>query len=100
MKRKRRYLTAEFKSRIALVAIKGEKTAVEIARENDIASAQISEWKKELEERLGEVLRSKGERSKELQAQESKEAWLERKIGQLVVEKDFLLKKCKWPESE
>ena len=48
MKRKRRHLTAEFKARVALEAIKGEKTAAEIARENDIAPAQISEWKKQL----------------------------------------------------
>ena len=76
-------------------ALKGEKTAAEIARENDVAPAQISEWKKQLEERLNEVFQSKGERSKELQAQERKEARLERKIGQLVIEKDFLVKKCK-----
>src|SRR5690606_14082978 len=94
MKRKRRHLTAEFKARVALEALKGEKTAAEIARENEIAPAQISEWKKQLEDRLGEVFQSKGERSKELQAQERKEARLERKIGQLVIEKDFLLKKC------
>ena len=94
MKRKRRHLTAEFKARVALEAIKGEKTAAEIARENDIAPAQISEWKKQLEDRLGEVFQSKGERSRELQSQERKEARLERKIGQLVIEKDFLLKKC------
>jgi transposase-like protein len=95
MKRKRRHLTAEFKARVALEALKGEKTAAEIARENDIAPAQISEWKKQLEERLGEVFQSKGERSRELQSQEKKEARLERKIGQLVIEKDFLVKKCK-----
>jgi len=94
MKRKRRHLTAEFKARVALEAIKGEKTAAEIARENDIAPAQISEWKKQLEERLSEVFQSKGERSKELRAQEQKEARLERKVGQLVIEKDFLVKKC------
>ena len=76
-------------------AIKGQKTAAEIARENDIAPAQISEWKKQLEDRLGEVFQSKGECSKQQQAQERKEARLERKIGQLVIEKDFLVKKCK-----
>ena len=95
MKRKRRHLTSEFKARVALEAIKGEKTAAEIARKNDISPAQISEWKKQLEQRLGEVFQSKGERSKELEARERKEARLERKIGQLVVEKDFLVKKCK-----
>lgn len=94
MKRKRRHLTAEFKARVALEALKGQKTAAEIARENEIAPAQISEWKRQLEERLGDVFQSKGERSKELQAQEKKEARLERKIGQLVIERDFLVKKC------
>lgn len=54
-----------------------------------------SDSNEQLEERLGEVFQTKGERSKELQAQERKEAQLERKIGQLVVEKDFLVKKCK-----
>ena len=95
MKRKRRHLTAEFKARVAPEAIKGEKTAAEIARVNEIAPAQISDWKRQLEESLAEVFQSKGERSKELQAQERTEAQLERTIGQLVVEKDFLVKKCK-----
>ena len=75
-------------------AIKGEKTPAEIARENDIAPAQISEWKKQLEDRPGEVFQSKGERSKELLSLERKEARLEQKIDRLVVGKDFLLKKC------
>ena len=95
MKRKRRHLTAEFKARVALEALKGEKTTAQIARENEIAPAQISEWKRLLQEHIGEVFQSKGERSKELQDQEKMEARLERKIGQLVIEKDFLLKKCK-----
>lgn len=65
-----------------------------IARENEIAPAQISEWKKPLEDRLGEVFQSKGERSRQLQTQERKETRLERKIGQLVVETDSLVRKC------
>lgn len=94
MKRKRRHLTAEFKARVALEALKGEKTAAQIAKENDIAPGQISEWKAQLQERISELFRSKGERSKELAAQEKRQAHLERKIGQLLVEKDFLVKKC------
>jgi transposase len=94
MKRKRRHLTAEFKARVALEALRGEKTAAEIARENEIAPAQISEWKRQLEERLTEVFQSKGERSRDLEAQEKTLAKLERKIGQLVIERDFLVKKC------
>ena len=94
MKRKRRHLTAEFKARVGLEALKGNKTAVEIARENEIAPAQVSEWKKQLEDGIGGVFQTKGERSKETRNQELSKARLERKIGQLVIEKDFLVKKC------
>jgi transposase-like protein len=95
MKRRRWHLTAAFKARGALGAIKGEKTAAETARENDIAPPQTNEWTNQLEERLGELFQSKVERSNELQVQERKEARFEWKIGQLVIEKDFLVKKCK-----
>ncbi len=94
MKRKRRHLTAEFKARIALEAHKGEKTAAQIARENEIAPGQISEWKAHLEEHISDLFRSKGEHSKKLAAQDKLQASLERKIGQLVIERDFLVKKC------
>jgi len=48
MKRKRRHLTAEFKSRVALEAFKDEKSIQQIAQDNDIAPSQVSAWKKEL----------------------------------------------------
>ena len=52
MKRKRRHLTAEFKARVAAEALKGEKSILEIAQENDIALTQVSIWKKELEDHM------------------------------------------------
>ncbi len=94
MKRKRRHLTAEFKARVAMEALKGEKTSAEIAKENEIAPTQVSEWKKQLQDRIGEIFQSKGDRSRERQTHERKEAHLERKVGQLLVERDFLVKKC------
>lgn len=42
------------KARIALEALQGEKTAARIARVNAISPAPIREWKKQLQERLGE----------------------------------------------
>ena len=94
MKRKRRHLSAEFKARVALEALKGIRTINDIAQENDIAPTQVSAWKKELEGRLPEVFEGKGVAARQLAGKEAREGKLERKIGQLVIEKEFLEKKC------
>ncbi len=94
MKRKRRHLSAEFKARIALEALKGIGTINQIAQDNDVAPTQVSAWKKELEGRLPEVFAGKGEAARQLAKKERRESKLERKIGQLVIEKEFLEKKC------
>jgi transposase len=94
MKRKKRHLSAEFKARIATEALKGIRSVNDIAQENDIAPSQVSQWKKELESRMVELFESSNTTKKELKKLEVKEAQMERKVGQLVLEKDFLLKKC------
>ena len=94
MKRKRRHLGAEFKARVALEALKGIRTINDIAQENDVAPTQVSAWKKELEGRLSEIFEGKGEAARELSKKQAREGRLERKIGQLVIEKEFLEKKC------
>lgn len=94
MKRRKRHLSAEFKARIASEALKKEKTVSQIAQENDIAPAQVSQWKKELETRMVELFEGSNKAKKELKQYQAKEAKMERKVGQLVLEKDFLLKKC------
>jgi len=95
MKRKRRHLTAEFKARVATEALKEEKSIQQIAQENDIAPTQVSTWKKELEDRMSEIFERKNAADKQLRHQEIRSGHLERKIGQLVIEKEFLEKKCK-----
>ncbi|MFT5410366.1 MAG: transposase [Verrucomicrobiales bacterium] len=92
MKRKGRHLSPEFKARIALEALKGIRTVNDIAEENDVAPTQVSAWKKELESRLPEVVEGKGSAARELAQKEAREGKLERKIGQLVIEKEFLEK--------
>jgi len=94
MKRKRRHLSAEFKARVALEALKGIRTINDIAQENEVAPTQVSAWKKELEGRLPEVFEGKGEAARQLAKKERRESKLERKVGQLVIEKEFLEKKC------
>ena len=94
MKRKKRHLSAEFKARIASEALKGIRSVNDIAQENDVAPSQVSQWKKELESRMVELFESSNTTKKELRKLEVREAQMERKVGQLVLEKDFLLKKC------
>ncbi len=93
-KRKRRHLSAEFKARVALEALKEEKTIQQIAKENEIAPSQVSAWKKELETRTMEIFERKNAASEAAVKHEKKASRLERKVGQLVIEKEFLEGKC------
>ena len=95
MKSKRRHLTAEFKARVAKEALKGEKTIAQIATANEITPAQVSEWKKQAEERMLEIFaKTDKKRIREEKSQKLREERLERKVGRLVIEKEFLEKKC------
>lgn len=93
-KRKRRHLSAEFKARIATEALQEMKTIQEIAQDNEVAPSQVSAWKKELEERTVEIFERKNASTDAAKKQEKRSEQLERKVGQLVIEKEFLEKKC------
>lgn len=85
-KRPRRNHSAAFKAKVALEAIKGDQTIVELSERFQVHSNQIMEWKKQLLDRASEIFdrnskHSKGPDIKELHA----------KIGQLAMENDFLL---------
>jgi len=93
-KSKRRTHRPEFKARVALEALKGIKTVSEIAQENAIHPMQASAWKKELQGRLAEIFERKNAADPEREARERNLVRLERKVGQLLIEKEFLEKKC------
>jgi hypothetical protein len=76
-------------------AIKGLKTVQEIAAEDHVHPTQITQWKTQLLQGATEVFdQGQGRKTTEQRAEAEKEQ-LERKIGQLVVEVDWLTKKCK-----
>ena len=89
-KTKRNRYSGEFKAKVALEAIRGEKTVAELAGRFGVHPNQVGEWKRQAIEGLVKVFNGKAERSDvahETQVQE-----LHAKIGQLTVERDFLAK--------
>lgn len=92
MKKQRRKHTPEFKARVALEAIKGLNTINEIAAKYEVHPVQVGTWKKELLERVPEVFERKNA-TKDPDIEQER-ARLERKVGQLSMEVDWLEKKC------
>lgn len=95
MQRKRRHLTADFKAGVAAEALKGEKSVQKIAQDYDIAPSQVCTWKKDLEDHMPANFERKNAADQSAEKQERRTAHLERKIGQLIIEKEFLEKKVR-----
>ena len=91
MSMNRRNHSADFKAKIAIQAIKGEKTLAQIASEHQIHPVQISQWKKTAQEAIPAAFSQK--QIKLAVQQEELTAQLYQQIGKLKVELDFLKKK-------
>jgi putative transposase len=91
MTNSRKRYSAEFKAKVALEAIKEQKTLSELAQQYSLHPNQIVQWKKQLLAGSVDVFSnsSKIRRSK----QKTLEAQLYQQIGQLKVELDWLKKK-------
>lgn len=90
-KRQRRSFTTEFKVKVALEAIKGQRTINEIAGHYEIHPNQVVQWKKQAIDNLPEVFSTRRERDAE--DGERLQGELYKQIGQLKVELDWLKKK-------
>ena len=83
--------SAAFKAKVALEAIRGERTVNELAGLYQVHPSQIAAWKKRALEGMAELFADG--RRKDHQDEEALEAHLFQQIGQLKVELDFLKKK-------
>ena len=85
-RRPRRNHSVAFKAKVALAAIKGEKTLAELAEQFDIHANQITQWKNHLQEGAAGIF---GEARADQAAPVDLKA-LHAKIGELTLENDFL----------
>ena len=84
-RRPRRNHSAIFKAKVALAAIKAEKTLAELAKAHDVHPNQIVDWKNQLLERAASVFGAESAAPPTVDIKE-----LHAKIGQLALENDFL----------
>jgi transposase len=84
-KRSRRNHSPGFKAKVALEAIKGEQTVIQLAERFDVHPTQVTQWKTQLLERAAEAFGADAERGPQPDIQE-----LHAKIGSQALEIDFL----------
>lgn len=88
----RKKRSAAFKAKVAVEAIRGERTANELAGLYQVHPSQIAAWKKQALAGLADLF-ADGRRRRKQRDENALKAELYRQIGQLKVELDFLKKK-------
>lgn len=86
----RRRFSAAFKAKVALEAIRGERTISDLATQHQLHPNQITQWKRQAIENLAKAFDDKA--SDAQVGREAEVTKLHAKIGQLVVARDFLAK--------
>ena len=87
MRNKRKQYSPQFKAKVALEAVKGEKTVSELASQYTLHPTVINGWKKQLLEQASEVFEKTNSVQK---GKENSEAQIDELYRQLKVERDFL----------
>ena len=82
---KRRNFTDQFKAKVALEALRGDKTVQEIAAKHQLHPNQVSTWKRQAIEGMADVFAG----GKQIGPTEAELKELYAKIGRLAVENDF-----------
>jgi putative transposase len=91
MIKQRKNYSADFKAKVAIAAIKGDKTVNEIASTFSVHPNQVTTWKKQALDSIPDAFSSR--LSRQADEDENLKARLYQEIGQLKVELDWLKKK-------
>ncbi len=91
MSRKRRVLSGKFKAKVALAAIRGDKTLAQLTSQFDVNSNQISAWKSKLLTDASELFEDGRKRR---QRDEVNDEELFAQIGRLKMELEWIKKKA------
>jgi transposase len=92
MTSKRKRYSAEFKAKVALEALRGELTTAQLAAKHGIHHTMVGEWKKQAMDGLTAVFSDRSAAQETAKLSEAEVEKLHAKIGQLLVERDFLAK--------
>jgi transposase-like protein len=90
MTRKRRMFSAAFKAKVALAAVRGDKTTAQLAGQFGVHTSQVTAWKKQLLEQAADLFEDGRQRRDERAADEQE---LFEQIGRLKMEVEWLKKK-------
>jgi transposase-like protein len=91
MAKKRRLHSAEFKAKVAVAALRNDRTLSELGAALGVHPVQIAQWKKQAMAALPQIFATR--RDTEAEDHEALKAALFQEIGQLKVELDWLKKK-------
>ena len=89
-RRPRRNHTPAFKAKVAMAAIKGDKTIAQLAEQFDVHANQITTWKDQLQQGAADVFGPGGGGGAAATAPSVDVKSLHAKIGELTLENDFL----------
>lgn len=87
-------VTAEFKAKVAIEAIKERESLTALAARFEVAPSVITKWKDEFLASAGQVFEKPSDTKKELRDLRRKNEKLMSKVGQLVIDCDFFAKAC------
>lgn len=90
MSNKRKQYSPQFKAKVAMEAVRGEKTVSELSSQYEVHPTMINNWKRQLLEEASSIFDKGNEGNKGNDSQQGQIDELYRQIGQLKVERDFL----------